>query len=49
MSNIAKGGKALYGAPLGILMLEARFAVPPACCPISSPRRKIWYRKAPRR
>ena len=23
---IAKGGKALYGAPLGILMLEARFA-----------------------
>src|SRR5665213_78652 len=25
MSNIAKGGKALYGAPLGILMLEARF------------------------
>jgi len=26
MSNIAKGGTALYGAPLGILMLEARFA-----------------------
>ena len=26
MGNIAKGGKALYGAPLGILMLEARFA-----------------------
>jgi Asp/Glu/hydantoin racemase len=25
-SNTAKGGKALYGAPLGILMLEARFA-----------------------
>lgn len=25
MSKIAKGGKALYGAPLGILMLEARF------------------------
>jgi hypothetical protein len=25
MSTIAKGGKALYGAPLGILMLEARF------------------------
>jgi hypothetical protein len=25
-SRIAKGGKALYGAPLGILMLEARFA-----------------------
>jgi hypothetical protein len=24
-SNIARGGKALYGAPLGILMLEARF------------------------
>src|ERR1700704_979246 len=24
-STIAKGGKALYGAPLGILMLEARF------------------------
>lgn len=24
-SRIAKGGKALYGAPLGILMLEARF------------------------
>ena len=24
--NIAKGGKVLYGAPLGILMLEARFA-----------------------
>lgn len=23
--NIAKGGKAVYGAPLGILMLEARF------------------------
>ena len=23
--NIAKGGKSLYGAPLGILMLEARF------------------------
>src|SRR5690242_2881492 len=23
--NIARGGKALYGAPLGILMLEARF------------------------
>jgi Asp/Glu/hydantoin racemase len=25
VSTIAKGGKALYGAPLGILMLEARF------------------------
>lgn len=25
MSTIARGGKALYGAPLGILMLEARF------------------------
>lgn len=25
MSTIAKGGKALYGAPLGILMLKARF------------------------
>ena len=25
LSTIAKGGKALYGAPLGILMLEARF------------------------
>jgi Asp/Glu/hydantoin racemase len=25
MGQIAKGGKALYGAPLGILMLEARF------------------------
>src|ERR1700744_2634700 len=25
MQIIAKGGKALYGAPLGILMLEARF------------------------
>jgi len=25
MSNIAKGGKAIYGVPLGILMLEARF------------------------
>ena len=24
-SNIARGGKAVYGAPLGILMLEARF------------------------
>lgn len=24
-ANIARGGKALYGAPLGILMLEARF------------------------
>src|SRR5262245_36059771 len=24
-SNVAAGGKALYGAPLGILMLEARF------------------------
>jgi Asp/Glu/hydantoin racemase len=24
-SSVAKGGKALYGAPLGILMLEARF------------------------
>jgi hypothetical protein len=24
-SHIAKGGKAIYGAPLGILMLEARF------------------------
>src|SRR6186713_3068878 len=24
-SSIARGGKALYGAPLGILMLEARF------------------------
>jgi len=24
-SNIAKGGKSIYGAPLGILMLEARF------------------------
>ena len=23
--NIARGGKAVYGAPLGILMLEARF------------------------
>ncbi len=26
MSKIAQGGTALYGAPLGILMLEARFA-----------------------
>lgn len=25
MQSIAKGGKALYGAPLGILMLEAKF------------------------
>jgi len=25
MSTIAKGGKAVYGAPLGILMLQARF------------------------
>jgi len=25
MTEIAKGGKAIYGAPLGILMLEARF------------------------
>lgn len=25
-TNIARGGKAVYGAPLGILMLEARFA-----------------------
>ena len=25
MQIIARGGKALYGAPLGILMLEARF------------------------
>jgi Asp/Glu/hydantoin racemase len=25
MTKIAKGGKAIYGAPLGILMLEARF------------------------
>ena len=25
MSTIAKGGKAVYGAPLGILMLEAKF------------------------
>lgn len=25
MSGIARGGKAIYGAPLGILMLEARF------------------------
>ena len=25
MSMIAKGGKVLYGAPLGVLMLEARF------------------------
>src|SRR5258706_7990686 len=24
-NTIARGGKALYGAPLGILMLEARF------------------------
>ncbi|MEY9421273.1 hypothetical protein ABIF69_007715 [Bradyrhizobium japonicum] len=24
-SRIARGGKAIYGAPLGILMLEARF------------------------
>jgi len=24
-SRIARGGKALYGAPLGILMLEAKF------------------------
>ena len=24
-TNIARGGKSLYGAPLGILMLEARF------------------------
>src|SRR6185436_16134446 len=24
-TNLARGGKALYGAPLGILMLEARF------------------------
>ena len=26
MDNIARGGKALYGVPLGILMLQARFA-----------------------
>jgi Asp/Glu/hydantoin racemase len=26
MGKIAKGGKSLYGAPLGILMLQARFA-----------------------
>ena len=25
VGNIARGGKAIYGAPLGILMLEARF------------------------
>jgi len=25
MSTIAKGGKAVYGAPLGVLMLQARF------------------------
>jgi hypothetical protein len=25
MTSIATGGKAIYGAPLGILMLEARF------------------------
>src|SRR5579871_4068388 len=25
MDEIARGGKAIYGAPLGILMLEARF------------------------
>jgi hypothetical protein len=25
MTNIARGGKSIYGAPLGILMLEARF------------------------
>jgi Asp/Glu/hydantoin racemase len=25
MSSVARGGKAIYGAPLGILMLEARF------------------------
>lgn len=25
MTNIAQGGKSIYGAPLGILMLEARF------------------------
>ena len=25
MNTIAKGGKAIYGAPLGILMLRARF------------------------
>ncbi len=24
-SRIARGGKAIYGAPLGILMLQARF------------------------
>ena len=24
-TNIARGGKSIYGAPLGILMLEARF------------------------
>ena len=29
--RIARGGKAIYGAPLGILMLEARF-----------PRRYAW-------
>ena len=26
MDGTARGGKAIYGAPLGILMLEARFA-----------------------
>ena len=25
MTNIARGGKSIYGAPLGILMLDARF------------------------
>ena len=25
MTHIAEGGRAIYGAPLGILMLEARF------------------------
>ena len=30
MTTIAPGGKSIYGAPLGILMLEARFPASPA-------------------
>lgn len=45
-SRIARGGKAIYGAPLGILMLEARFPGFPATWATARPGRSpcsiVW-------
>lgn len=42
-SRIARGGKAIYGAPLGILMLEARFPAFPATWATAPPGRSPCF------